>query len=1614
MALVIFAEPILFDATKVQGIGAYASDPASGSVRKVSESGRESSGDISGSKASEGKSEAASAETSNYVTDLRLYPAGNNETDRANVIWQAQKDGYKLVGGYDDPADLNTGTGKAYIFLGYKTGKDQKKAIRGVKKLEMESGYEWFSYEEVVKEKMKELSPLADDILYIGAEFQENLDAEAKCAVYAKELLNHLYFNKDMKDTSTSGRRYLGDYLSSDEMDEDMLKNLIIRMNSGALSAMYTQLALAVSDLDEKWCERIEESDVYTGLEDANAAELADFDLSYYEYATELLPVLQDFAKEYWGAEGRKAKNGGKPHMAEVEGTETQMTAEEFADAERDLTSDEITAVTAAAEEDEHAEDIMYEAAYESLKEYPVGDTNAAEYILNLAEDNYENDKRSYRKLYPLVDSLTIGQLAAMKIVGLAQMAVYLNQDDAFYTELDKNIATVEEKFREATGGETAASVWMGVNTEFYEREVALTSAAYREAKASENYEELTKEGDFYEKMNKAFHYIGLICSFSWLAVSLVQIIMFFAGSQLSMWAACAGLVGTSVLSSVVGVIGCAITALSYVAIVALLVCAIWLAVKEYKDATKDKDKKEYTKMPTEVYDLDGIVRNGKKVNGYVEYKSVNNASGNPQDLNADEGKRWNLLYYTKTSGYGQPLFENDLKTVFTVTRSTDVPDGYSPVTCFGEKSPTNLNSFAYTSTPIYMYYVTENGLDSLDDFGEEDEKKIEVLKQYASGFKYDKDGNKTGIRVNEGEINKPKGNEKYLYGLMVSVDKSERVAKDAITKNKGYRIFEIPLPYAGGGIIYTEIGYASTSDPNQAIRDIRMVKDMQGDTISFGDATYVSAGTFDNGWSLVCTKYASAGPPVIDSFRIDEEKRESKSYTEYIEEGYEPVCSFSNRNAVPVNGLMTQRLYYKTSVKYTKGDEYIAGIEFASARRWSKYYQETDVKRLIGDRKLTDFGSDLCSYDLLPIGLLNYSYANGMGWLSKSYYRYSLKMCYTRTCNPYRAISDLMIHTATTRLDGLPASIRGKEGDYVAADHFCTSSKVNFGINKEGWMDRYVKEHTYIDPCFSKGVNNELDMNSGYTIKDNMFLRETNLQKKKPKGRITYERGPYRAQGMYQLGPVPKKAPLKIEDVVVTSSATVPEGMRTIRRFTDPFPDGPVNIAYETEDKDCTPVYVCLRGTAPTRGKYISGIYVATYQRPQNTNKHTYTDEELNALAVQCDDSCILQLLPSADEVIDANFAIGEGDAWYTRGTNRPTNTNASYIGVTRTDDENYAITGLLFCKADNEPRFKLKVGTHELQYNRVENKINGYWLYYTKNPYANGGAPLRELTVDGNFVKNSQPTALGIRPVDKEHADYMHDFVAIGGKYLHLDTHTPDSPICDIKLFTSKEGFNDIILQAYAEGYYNMVSCDLNRNAGGDYIYLAYKKKDMTPDEESGGSGESAKTNTSGENTNPAQTTRADFSGKGEKPKGKEITNLVYTVGKAPQKTLDWNRNTYSLVSDVSLNQGAGGKSIYLYATTDTLMKIKGRPNYQYVSPLNDITLCTGDLVPSNYSSNKYGNWEEIYDTNWEVVDVNEGVMKFDSEWKTTIDIRLFLFKHRINNTIMPGFSISRGFVR
>ena len=1024
----------------------------------------------------------------------------------------------------------------------------------------------------------------------------------------------------------------------------------------------------------------------------------------------------------------------------------------------------------------------------------------------------------------------------------------------------------------------------------------------------------------------------------------------------------------------------------------------------------------------------------------FIQYAAVTNSSGEPQDINANDGKRWNLLYYTKKSNYGSPIAINQLGKIFTRNvNNINTPSDFEPVTCFGERTAANLNSYVRKkdTNSLYLFYTTK---DRIDGIIYQEDNTVEENKNA------DDDEDDDRVKLNKGTPVKLEKGEKYLYNIMVSTEETESAAKAGISKHSGFKVYDKNLTPGNG---FTYIGYSSTTVKKDAIRDIRIVPNYNGvESIRFGKAGYASAGKLPNEAHLVYTRYESAGSPIIDTF-ITSDKASG------LDKKYEPVNLLCGGNAYNLGGSGQKLyLYFKPSIAYTSGDQYISGLQFVSGckadhSRWA-------------DELINELGLKKYNYNLAPADAHSaaeewyYGIYQGDGYggkyrTSRSYTRnlgeYRLYLCYSLTYNPYRAIYNTTLYTATSKISSLPKSISDTKGGYVAAMHTCISDggffdaylDKNYDELPFGWKSKWdtetikiVDNNSYIDKKMGRD-------NSFARTHKTMISPYTGVSVANFEGNITWNNpintSDIRNQGLYQMGPVEGEAPLKESDIVLSTSNTAPVNMHSIKKINNPSDPSSVDISYYAQVWRGTPTYLYMSGKEKSKGKYISGIDLVTYEKPENTSQHTYTEDELKELGKSADDSCILELCSKLDgDVLNYNLAINSIKAWYRNPSTD--STEASYMAVTRTDDESYAITGILLYKAGSKDTPPVRLKVNSVEYRRTGDRVGDYYLYYTKSPGASPGFPLEEITFDDVKFVDGTTTAMGFSSADdKGNASYMKDVPYCNG-YFHLKTDTDNSIVNGITLV--KGNYNDVAVKAMQDGYTNIISTSLNTNAKGSDIYLAYKicpesvldmdtEALLETEEEFEEEWDSDDDDWDFDDEN-----YEDFHFDFEELQIEEyiVRDLVCIVGDKKEETINLGNKEYHLVSNLDLNEGTNGRSVYLYYTADS--------SGSYLAPISKVTLCSGDAVPDRDDDDKdrYGKWEMLLDKNGNEVNLNDGVVYWTDETSVSTpsklvslltptelvsevkcsevkDSRLYMFIQRFGGKVKKTAKINRGLI-
>ncbi len=1494
-------------------------------------------------------------EDNTYLESVEIFNAPTKEEAKQKCI---------NAGYYASDADMNSGNSGGAVIIGFKTTKDPNEAITDMSVLEMNTGYEISDYSDIRESAMEKAGLVTSEFMKAVSEYRDNLEKGSPDAIKAQKVLN-IYTIDEMDGIG------LGDYLAGNKCTEDFLKKIICQANAGVIYAIFNSMSSGVADYGgENWAERLGgDTEVKKQLADGSSNTLLDN--SYKKYAYELVDQLQLFYENY-----QKAKN-----YTDANGMESLEEGVEKAK-ECDISDETVEKLEKGEKFDEKDGYFIYLEAYEILGQYKYdGNTTVADYIKNLGAAEYKTDA-DLRKIYPLADALTQGQISVFRVSGVVQMALSLVNDSKILDITNDSIKEIYDLLRDAYDGKKEhLSIWVNTDQTQYNAKIAKTDANIISTRSGMEFDNLTKESGFEKDIDKAIALTYVICSAIDIATVLTTIgaeiavihkvgaTAWWVGESVKAWAVCTNAIAFSsgtIFSSILGILGCTFIVLGYVAFAAIICIALFQLGKYIYDQFADeKDSLDYTlnDIPRDVYDY----RN----QSYLHYKAVQlNKSGKPADLNAENGRRFAALYYTKDENAGDPITVNPDGNEFMVASGgITAPDGYEGVRYFGPGAVANLNSYANnkSAVPLFLFY-----------------------------YKY------MPTPINEGEESESADSSKekplYLESLSVSVQKTEAAAKDEL-KKQGYIPLDINLSgyYGKENGTYTYLGYKTTTLEKEAVRDIRVVPQnlSTGSSFFFGNIPYSRAGGDSIPGtvpSVYFTKSAEAGTPVYSDLQVTNDRKNAK-------EGFEPVNLFCGGDAYNLNatdgfesdplslqysnwyGSRNVYIYFHPSVTYTSGQKYIGGLAFFTGKNTSAVSGD-EISAYAEENGFKTFGENFTEdYTLV----FNQKRRMGKGHVTteEAVSDIVTYLAYSETYNPYRAIYGIKSYTAMSpdmiSLNEMmiTGATKDSKESYAACNVF-----YQFG-NDISADDEKIRS-------FSRGIVPSNAWNGlNEQAVEAMHLSEIETypeQEKDDFENCSWKTSAPRLKNLYVCGNTPGKAPLTVDGIKIAAdlkkeSEYNDDGLYSVQDVKTPNREQAHNIGISSGN----PVYLFFKQNKPSEGRYISSISLASWNFDSYiSNDKSYSkmsDDEKEEIREMYEnikeDLCISTALQSAkDELVMKNLAVSYDDSRQASPENVPK--QIAYIAVTRTDNSAEAIHSVIKFKYNKKSDAELKIKVGGTEYIRIgdepvcDEQFGNYFLYASMSG-GTPGEPLTSISFDGVPLVKDCATALTAVETDtveyvkgKEVTKTRAELKGYKGEtnYIHCGYETERTYLCDI-FIGSGNSREEAMLDLMNMGCNMFLDIDMNKNAGGKYIFVGYDRSDSSDT---------------------------------------AIRDILCTVGKKAEAEIEVNGVTYQRARDryimnydssksVSFNEGTNGYSIYLYYSYETER-----------SPIMNLAASERDYTPDNKGGIV---WENILTDNIRRCNFNDGV--YASDDGHSIDNRVYMFANRQNNSVRNGARIS-----
>lgn len=1438
-----------------------------------------------------------------YVKEVRMYSGGSKAEAKA---W-FEKNGYTSL-----EQDINAGTGKKQAYLGYKTTNKEEEAITDMSLLQMNDGFQYVDYNEMVEKNSNRIRTLASELRSACIELKErknspdeNVSRPAKVAI---KTLNAMVVEAD------DGKTYdLGDYLMDvDSSDNSQRKisdyiELITVCSTDVVSLIYNQLAFGTSgdaSGEGTWLDKMSE----LGTEN-----IPEYTLQYdylLDKCKTIQPVLKQFSTKYHQAEARKKKNNGEIYASK----ETQKLLKDGADLDSKKVQERMDEMMDDTEES-HDDDALYIGTYDILKKYKFGNTNIGDFLIKAGDGNI-----SAKKLMPFVYSLTSGQYAAFRMAGLfAIVFTAEGHDSEVCNKAEKQVETTIQKLKKLNDGEKL-SVWLGVNRNVYNGKVAVTKRSFRRSTASNQMSLLAKSTTDLTEIKKTMETINIVSLSISAASSLVSIGLMIAGiGFVSMFKVAAGLfiglyAGLGAVAITLGVLA-TIGVVLFVA--AIVVSIVYLCYYIYQECVESDDEKayenpEYTEVPLEIYDFveknydeeESEFRTEKDDEDslFVKYNVVMDQSDKPGDANTWQGKEWIALYTTATADIGAPILVSDMAQAFTFNNdNTAIPSGYAPVRFFGEVAAGNTNRSAYKEadcSPIFIYYFNNT------------ETKQEPAESEPT--------------PEPSDIQAPKKT-KYIGDIKVFTEQnkeSEMCAQKA--RAGGYILIEKNLTPKSDTCSY--LGYKTTSNINYAVTDIRLAVstddkydygEMKNKAGAYSSAGYAKCGTLGDTLSLYYTISTCMGSAIKEGDLVVLDGKEQ------AEEGWEPVnlfsggnafntakASFVNSNAEQEFSKITEEnsrfIYFKPTEMYTakNSKKYLSGLMFVTVFNKAEN-KDSQLKTLMETYGLTDISTlDANNKQTFEI--------NDVGTVSKSIYSgYSVdtRLCYSTTYNPKRAIYDIK---------------RYQMGSFYAKQCFSNMTCDGLCYSACAGVIRTPKDYNK-EGCDAHRSN---EKEVAWEI-----IRSDNSYSPYYTDSESYFKSEYVPEDLYVSGVNHEKNPLTPGDLKVSKSANKIEGYLTVQNMDNLYSDTPVDITSSKKGK----VYLFIPGKKKEKARYISSITVIKNE----TDDLALDIAKSNVIAMK--DSDILNM-----DLLDANLkGIRFSDGSYKSyvigcddigkdGSYKGHKQRIACIAVTRTDNPNKAITNIRYVdkeKGDKNEVLEAKDSSgFKHNYQRAGDKGSGYvdgasgkyYLFYTH--YTGAGAPVTDISFSSKACESGKLTVANFS--DGQITNRLKCDGQKEDKYLHLGTEYYDEKkketvhdpyISKVESFAA-DSKEEAVKKANAQGYPYVVDMDMNYHTDGKKVYLGYRRtsdsvaaiRDMFITYGS----DRKESMVGGSYTEEHEISYKKYDEEGDPIVDEDGDPIIFYRTEA--KT--YNVNYVSTSTD--LNEGSNGGKIYLYYTYEDMM--------------------------------------------------------------------------------------------
>ncbi|MBQ4238880.1 MAG: hypothetical protein II698_06180, partial [Ruminococcus sp.] len=437
---------------------------------------------------------AAADKSPTYVSDV-MVGMGKTADEAKKALTDA---GYTVL-----DQNINEGAGSKmktdkYIYIGYKTTDDITDAISDLAVMNMNGGYSFSDYEALMdKYRDSQIKPFIDKFIATIKEFRANYNsadgANKDKADFAFTILNrireddsdallgNLLLNPTKEERGLTDDQYKA--LSAEEKQKTVnLTTALMQGNSQIILLIEQVLAMAADTNDNTWLERLsalgpdglEQKYAKKGIRPAEyEKEMASL---YDDTARIILENWVDFSTSLLAYEQVRNENLEEIAFEDdaLAGVYGDVEAEEYdVDTPTGAMKCVNSRLKSSLETAEEVEDARISAIYDALKEMPYGDGTMFDFF---TQSYTEVSGEKISALYPLVSTLTEGQIAAIEFLPLATLLRIGVMNAEAYEGIDSDNSDLMELFNTID----AVSIYYDVNREIFTNHTALTSEALR------------------------------------------------------------------------------------------------------------------------------------------------------------------------------------------------------------------------------------------------------------------------------------------------------------------------------------------------------------------------------------------------------------------------------------------------------------------------------------------------------------------------------------------------------------------------------------------------------------------------------------------------------------------------------------------------------------------------------------------------------------------------------------------------------------------------------------------------------------------------------------------------------------------------------------------------------------------------------------------------------------------------------------------------------------------------------------------------------------------------------------------------------------------------------